>query len=58
MANEAIKIVQSDKKGQIVIPKKIRSELGIEDGAAFLIYKKDDEIRLRKIEVPKINIKK
>jgi AbrB family looped-hinge helix DNA binding protein len=54
MKKEFVKIVQSDKRGQIVIPKKIRLELGIEDGAAFWIYKVDDEIRLKKIEGPKI----
>ena len=54
MKKEHVKIVQSDKRGQIVIPKKIRTELGIEDGAAFWIFKVDDEIRLKKIEGPKI----
>jgi AbrB family looped-hinge helix DNA binding protein len=51
---EFVKIVQCDKRGQIVIPKKIRLELGIEDGAAFWIFKVDDEIRLKKIENPKL----
>lgn len=54
MKKEFVKIVQCDKRGQIVIPKKIRLELGIEEGAAFWIYKTDDEIRLKKIEGPKI----
>ena len=55
---ETIKIVQCDKRGQIVIPKKIRLELGIDEGAAFWIYKTDDEIRLKKVEAPQIKVKK
>ena len=57
MKKEIIKIVQCDKRGQIVIPKKIRSDLGLEEGAAFWIFKKDDEIVLKKIEGPSIKIK-
>ena len=55
---EQIKIVQCDKRGQLVIPKNIRLELGIEEGAAFWVYKADDEIRLKKIASPEIKIKK
>lgn len=47
------KIAQCDKRGQIVIPKNIREELGIEDGAAFWVYKTDDGILLKRIEAPK-----
>ena len=54
MPKEVVKIVQADKRGQIVIPKKIRSDLGIEEGAAFWIYKKDNEIILKKIDSPKL----
>ena len=57
MKKEIIRIVQCDKRGQIVIPKNIRSELGIEQGAGFWIYKADDEIRLKKIENPKLKLK-
>ena len=57
MKKEIIKIVQCDKRGQIVIPKKIRLELGIEEGAGFWIYKKEDEIILKKIEGPSIKVK-
>ena len=49
-----IKIVQCDKKGQIVIPKKIREELKIEEGSAFWIYLSNKEIKLKKIESPKL----
>ena len=44
------KVVQADKRGQIVIPKSIRSELKIEEGAAFWIYKTQDGIFLKRIE--------
>ena len=54
MKKEFVKIVQSDKRGQVVIPKKIRLELGIDEGSAFWIYKVDDEIRLKKIKSPEI----
>ena len=48
------KVVQADKRGQIVIPKSIRDELKIEDGAAFWLYKNKDGIVLKKIEIPRV----
>jgi AbrB family looped-hinge helix DNA binding protein len=45
------KIVQCDKRGQIVIPKDIRHELDIEEGTGFFMYAISDEgILLKKIE--------
>jgi len=32
------KIIQSDKRGQIVIPKDVRHELGIDEGTGFYLY--------------------
>jgi AbrB family looped-hinge helix DNA binding protein len=32
------KIVQSDNRGQIVIPKEVRRELNIDEGAGFYVY--------------------
>ena len=52
MAEKYAKIVQADKRGQIVIPKNIREELAIEDGAGFWIYKTEDGIYLEKIAAP------
>ena len=46
------KVVQADKRGQIVIPKCIRADLDIEEGAAFWMYKTDDGIFLKRIETP------
>jgi AbrB family looped-hinge helix DNA binding protein len=46
------KVVQCDSRGQIVIPKPIRSELKIEEGAAFFMYQTEDGIFLKRIEMP------
>ena len=46
------KVVQCDKRGQIVIPKSIRSDLNIEEGAAFWMYKTEDGIFLKRIKSP------
>ncbi len=44
------KIVQCDKRGQIIIPKDIRIELGINENSGFYIYSITDEgILLKKI---------
>ena len=44
------KIVQCDRRGQIVIPKDIRQELDIEEGTGFFVYTISDEgILLKKI---------
>jgi AbrB family looped-hinge helix DNA binding protein len=46
------KIVQIDGRGQIVIPKDIRGELGVDEGTGFLVYSIEDEgILLKKVEV-------
>jgi len=58
MPKEFVKIVQSDRRGQIVIPKKIRAELDIKEGAAFWIYRADDVICLKKIQAPNLKSKK
>jgi len=45
------KLVQCDKRGQIVIPKDIRLELGITEGTGFWLYSVEDEgIILKKID--------
>ncbi len=49
------KIVQCDARGQIVIPKDIRSELKIEEGSGFLMYIITEEgILLKKIDTPEL----
>jgi AbrB family looped-hinge helix DNA binding protein len=45
------KIVQVDSRGQIVIPKDIRQELGVIEGTGFYMYTITDEgILLKKIQ--------
>jgi AbrB family looped-hinge helix DNA binding protein len=43
------KIIQSDKRGQIVIPKDVRRELSIDDGAGFYLYVIENEGILLKV---------
>ncbi len=46
------KIVQCDKRGQIVIPKDIRRDLKIDEGTGFWMYSVANEgILLKKIDV-------
>lgn len=50
------KLVQCDARGQIVIPKEIRSELKIEEGTGFFMYIITEEgILLKKIEHKELN---
>jgi len=50
------KIVQCDKRGQIVIPKDIRADLGVEEGTGFFMYVVTDEgILLKKIDKPELS---
>jgi len=50
------KIVQCDARGQIVIPKEIRIELGIEEGTGFFMYSISDEgILLKKVEAKELS---
>jgi AbrB family looped-hinge helix DNA binding protein len=37
------KIIQSDKRGQIVIPKDVRRELNIDEGTGFYLYVIENE---------------
>jgi len=39
-------------KGQIVIPEKVRKELGLEPGAQFVVMGEGDVVILKKIEAP------
>jgi len=43
------KIIQSDKRGQIVIPKDVRRELNIDEGTGFYLYTVENEGILLKI---------
>lgn len=47
-----IDIVTMSSKGQIVVPKDLRDQLGIDTGANFAVFGKDDTIILKKIKTP------
>ncbi|MFH0979141.1 MAG: hypothetical protein V1837_07640 [Candidatus Woesearchaeota archaeon] len=47
------KLLQCDKRGQIVIPKDIRSELKITEGTGFWVYSIDQEgLFFKKVDTP------
>lgn len=49
------KVVQCDKRGQIVIPKDLRLDLGVDEGTAFWMYSISDEgILLKKLTPPEL----
>ena len=49
------KLVQCDKRGQIVIPKDVRRELKIDEGTGFWMYTITEEgILLKKVESPSL----
>jgi len=53
------KIVQVDSRGQIVIPKDIRRELGIDEGTGFYMYTVTDEgLLLKKIDPKELGVHK
>jgi AbrB family looped-hinge helix DNA binding protein len=41
-------------KGQVVIPRRLRKELDITSKTKLAIYRKDDKIVMKKIEIPPI----
>lgn len=45
-------VTKTSVKGQLVIPQKIRQELGIKDGQLMLVYAAGDRIVLKKVEAP------
>ena len=46
-------IITMSSKGQIVIPKDLREDLGIDTGSNFAVFGKDDTLILKKIKIPK-----
>lgn len=45
-------IITMSSKGQIVVPRELRKNLGLEKGAHFTIFGKDDTLVLKRIDVP------
>jgi len=50
------KLIQCDSRGQIVIPKDVRTALGIEEGTGFWVYTVTNEgILLKKVPISELN---
>lgn len=49
----AIEMTRLSEKGQIVIPSELRKNLGLKEGARFIVTGIDDTIILRRIEPSK-----
>ena len=50
------KVIQCDNRGQLVIPKDIRAELGIDESTGFWMHSITNEgILLKKIDAPNLN---
>ena len=47
-----IEITRLSSKGQIVIPKDIRTLLGLKEGELFAMYGEGDTLVLKKLDVP------
>ncbi|MFH1511502.1 MAG: AbrB/MazE/SpoVT family DNA-binding domain-containing protein [Candidatus Woesearchaeota archaeon] len=47
-----VEITSASVKGQVVIPQKIREELGIVSGTKFAVYGKNDTVVLKKLRTP------
>ncbi len=47
-----VEFAKVSSKGQVVIPQAIRERLGIEEGTAFAVWSRGDEILLKKMSVP------
>lgn len=52
-----IEITKLSSKGQIVIPKRIRQALKLEEGTPFIVDAQDDVILLKKVHIPEIEHK-
>ncbi len=48
-----MEVTRLSSKGQIVIPRRIRENLKLEDGTPFMVMTQDGTICLRKIDMPK-----
>lgn len=54
MGQEETEIAVVGTKGQIVIPKRLRNELKITSKTKLALYRKDDKIVVKKLEVPSL----
>ncbi len=51
MTNTSVEITKVSSKGQLVIPLKIRSELGIDEGSVVAVERMNDMVVIKKIDV-------
>ena len=51
MAQEP-EVTTISEKGQVVIPKFLRKELGIKPGTKFVVYGRGDMVIMKKLELP------
>ena len=52
---KTISTTKMSSKGQVVIPEKIRKQLGLKSGVQFVVLGKDDIVILKAIESPSIS---
>ncbi len=50
--NEEVELTILSEKGQVVIPAKIRSKMGLKPKTKFLVYEYDDSVILKKLQEP------
>ena len=53
--NEKAELTILSEKGQVVIPAKIRSKMGLKAKTKFLVYQCNDSVILRKFEEPDLS---
>ena len=53
--NEKAELTILSEKGQVVIPAKIRSKMGLKPKTKFLVYECNDSVILRKFEEPDLS---
>lgn len=53
--SEKAELTILSEKGQVVIPAKIRSRMGLKPKTKFLVYECDDTVILKKLEVPDLS---
>lgn len=47
-----VTLTRLSSKGQVVIPRSLRKELGLKEGESFAVTGKDDLIVLKKVDIP------
>lgn len=50
----AVETTKLSKRGQIVIPQRVRKDLGLAEGDRFLVYGAGDAIVFKKLELPSV----